>query len=126
MACVNVRDVGLLLQNLVTYEAVTNVEIVMIYFYMPNYCQICSRKTLSYDLLCMIFLFCFLVCRPYCHSQPEMVLYYFFAPWSRFMLLFPPANWHSVAHQCLEIEPNLDPLIYISSNPKMFLSHILP
>ena len=36
MACVNVRDFGLLLQNLVTYEAVTNVAFVMIYFYMPN------------------------------------------------------------------------------------------
>ena len=32
MACVNVRDFGLLLQNLVTYEAVTNVEFVMIHF----------------------------------------------------------------------------------------------
>ena len=36
MACVNARDFGLLLQNLVTYEAVTNVAFVMIYFYMPN------------------------------------------------------------------------------------------
>ena len=36
MACVNVRDFGLLLQNLVTYGAVTNVAFVMIYFYMPN------------------------------------------------------------------------------------------
>ena len=36
MACVNVRDFGLMLQNLVTYEAVTNVAFVMIYFYMPN------------------------------------------------------------------------------------------
>ena len=36
MACVNVRDFRLMLQNLVTYEAVTNVAFVMIYFYMPN------------------------------------------------------------------------------------------
>ena len=36
MACVNLRDFGLQLQNLVTYEAVTNVAFVMIYFYMPN------------------------------------------------------------------------------------------
>ena len=38
MACVNVRDYGLLLQNLVTYEAVNNVTFVMIYLHMPNYC----------------------------------------------------------------------------------------
>ena len=49
MACVNVRDYGLLLQNLVTYEAVKNVAFVMIYFYMPNYCQVCFRIALSFS-----------------------------------------------------------------------------
>ena len=53
MACVNVRDFGLLPQNLVTYEAVKHVAFVMIFIYMPNYCRVCSRISPSCDILCI-------------------------------------------------------------------------
>ena len=52
MAFFNVKNYGLLLQNLVTHEAVKNVAFVMNLFYMPNYCSVCCRITLSCDILC--------------------------------------------------------------------------
>ena len=58
MACVNMRDYEILLQNLVTYEAVKNVAFVMNTFYMTRYRRVCSRITLSCDVLC-ITTFCF-------------------------------------------------------------------
>ena len=63
MACVNVRDYGLLMQNLVTYEAVKNVAFVMVYFDMPNYRRVCSRITFSCDILSIKKLCFFLVCQ---------------------------------------------------------------
>ena len=121
MACVNVRDYGLLLQNLVTYEAVKNVAFVMVYFDLPNYRRVCSRITFSCDILSIKKIMFFSCVPTYRQIQPERVFTDFFAPWSRSNLLIFPANWHSGVNQCLEIYPHLDPLIYISSNPKMFL-----
>ena len=51
MACVTMRDYEILLQNLVTCEAVKNVAFAMNIFYMTCYCRVCSRITLSSDVL---------------------------------------------------------------------------
>ena len=115
---VNVRDYGILLQNLVTYEAVTNLGCVMTYFYMPNFCRVFPRITLICDILCIQKLCFFLFYR---QIQRVGVLTDLFALWKRSMLLIFLANWHSVGNQCLEKDPHLDCLIYILSSQKMFL-----
>ena len=64
MVCVNMRDYEILLQNLVTYEAVKNIAFVMNNFYMTCYRQVCSRITLSSDVLYitkLVFLLCQLI-----------------------------------------------------------------
>ena len=63
MDCGNVRDYAILLQNLVTYEAVKNVAFVMVYFDMPNYRRVCSRITFSCDILSIKKFSFFLVCQ---------------------------------------------------------------
>ena len=70
MDCGNVRDYGMLLQNLVTYEAVKNVAFGMMYFDMQNYRRVCSRITFSCDIL-SINKSCFFSCVPtYQQIQP--------------------------------------------------------
>ena len=58
MACVNMRDYEILLQNLATYEAVKNVAFVMNNFFMTCYRRVCSRITLSSDVLYILFFVC--------------------------------------------------------------------